>query len=289
MTPPVYKVEWVNRTRNARFYPPPSCTGKERDEETGFGYFGARYMDHELMTMWLSVDPMSDKYPGISPYAYCAWNPVKLVDPDGKDVWELSDDGSMIWKNRSNADTIRASDGSFVEVAEGVLFRAIKDGERGRDYTLTGEHYGLSFNTDENNAYEVFEFFADHSEIEYSLFEVNDGSNSTFMLTTSFQEKGDSWGSQQAQMYLNNNQLITHVHNHPNGSLQPSFEKDVPSFSGTQVNAYIYCPKGKNVAGFLKYGGYRRYNSSDALNGTEDKSTTRMTIYEFGKKYKHKS
>ena len=61
-----------------------SFTGKERDEETGYGYFGARYMDHELMTMWLSVDPMADKYPGISPYAYCAWNPVKLVDPDGR-------------------------------------------------------------------------------------------------------------------------------------------------------------------------------------------------------------
>ena len=26
---------------------------------------------------------MADKYPSISPYAYCAWNPVKLVDPDG--------------------------------------------------------------------------------------------------------------------------------------------------------------------------------------------------------------
>ncbi len=26
-------------------------------------------MDHELMTMWLSVDPMADKYPNISPYA----------------------------------------------------------------------------------------------------------------------------------------------------------------------------------------------------------------------------
>ena len=61
-------------------------TGKERDEETGYGYFGARYMDHEQMTMWLSVDPMADKYPGISPYAYCAWNPVKLVDPDGRDL-----------------------------------------------------------------------------------------------------------------------------------------------------------------------------------------------------------
>ncbi len=61
-------------------------TGKERDEETGYGYFGARYMDHELMTMWLSVDPMAVKYPSISPYAYCAWNPVKLVDPNGKEV-----------------------------------------------------------------------------------------------------------------------------------------------------------------------------------------------------------
>ena len=56
-------------------------TGKERDSETGDGHFGARYMDHELMTMWLSVDPIADKYSGISPHAYCAWNPVKLVDP----------------------------------------------------------------------------------------------------------------------------------------------------------------------------------------------------------------
>ena len=61
-------------------------TCKEKDTETGYGYFGARYMDHELMTMWLSVDPMSDKYPSISPYAYCAWNPIKLVDPNGMEI-----------------------------------------------------------------------------------------------------------------------------------------------------------------------------------------------------------
>ncbi len=65
---------------------PFTFTGKERDEETGYGYFGARYMDHELMTMWLSVDPMANKYPSLSPYAYCVWNPVKLVDPDGNTV-----------------------------------------------------------------------------------------------------------------------------------------------------------------------------------------------------------
>lgn len=62
-------------------------TGKEKDYESGFHYFGARYYWSELLTGWLSVDPMADKYPSISPYAYCAWNPVKLVDPDGME-WD---------------------------------------------------------------------------------------------------------------------------------------------------------------------------------------------------------
>ena len=76
-------------------------TGKERDEETGYGYFGARHMDHELTTMWLSVDPMADKYPSISPYAYCAWNPVKLVDPNGMEVLTNSDGWLINHENKT--------------------------------------------------------------------------------------------------------------------------------------------------------------------------------------------
>ena len=72
-------------------YSASNFTGKELDEETGYGYFGARYYDATLLTSWTAVDPMSDKYPNISPYAYCAWNPVKLVDPDGKDIVTLVD------------------------------------------------------------------------------------------------------------------------------------------------------------------------------------------------------
>ena len=59
-------------------------TGKERDAETGYYYHGARFNSSDLG--WLSVDPMAEKYPSISPYAYCAWNPVKLVDEDGEEV-----------------------------------------------------------------------------------------------------------------------------------------------------------------------------------------------------------
>jgi len=58
-------------------------SAKEKDDETQYSYFGARYYDSDL-SVWLSVDPMADKYPNLSPYAYCANNPVMLVDPDGR-------------------------------------------------------------------------------------------------------------------------------------------------------------------------------------------------------------
>ena len=38
------------------------------------------------LSLWLSVDPLSDKYPNLSPYTYCADNPVRLVDPDGRRI-----------------------------------------------------------------------------------------------------------------------------------------------------------------------------------------------------------
>ena len=57
-------------------------TDKERDAESGYDYFGARYYASPLYN-WTSVDPLSDKFPQISPYAYCNWNPIKFVDIQG--------------------------------------------------------------------------------------------------------------------------------------------------------------------------------------------------------------
>jgi RHS repeat-associated protein len=50
-------------------------TGKERDAESGYDFFGARYWS-SIIGHWLSVDPLADKYPNFSPYAYCHWNHV---------------------------------------------------------------------------------------------------------------------------------------------------------------------------------------------------------------------
>ena len=68
---------------------PYKFNGKELDEETGLYYYGARYMNPRL-SIWYGCDPMQEKYPSISSYAYCAGNPVKFADMFGLEIDENS-------------------------------------------------------------------------------------------------------------------------------------------------------------------------------------------------------
>ena len=61
----------------------------------------ARHYNSDL-SIWLSVDPMSDKYPGVSPYVYCANNPVRLVDPDGESFSEFDENGNYLRTIKDN-------------------------------------------------------------------------------------------------------------------------------------------------------------------------------------------
>ena len=70
-----------------------SFNAKELDEETGMYYYEARYYKPPVFT---SRDPMFEKYFWMTPYAYCANNPVKYVDPDGED-WVLSTGNKVYW------------------------------------------------------------------------------------------------------------------------------------------------------------------------------------------------
>ena len=58
--------------------------------------FGARAYD-PWSARWTSIDPMAQKYAGMSPYNYCAGNPVMMIDPDGND-WVFSiEDSTYVW------------------------------------------------------------------------------------------------------------------------------------------------------------------------------------------------
>ena len=57
-----------------------SFNAKELDEETGMYYYEARYM---APPVFISRDRLFEKYPFMTPYGYCANNPVIIIDPSG--------------------------------------------------------------------------------------------------------------------------------------------------------------------------------------------------------------
>ncbi len=58
--------------------------GKELDTMHGLNMydFGARQLD-PTSGLFTSMDPLCEKYYNISPYSYCAGNPIRYVDPTG--------------------------------------------------------------------------------------------------------------------------------------------------------------------------------------------------------------
>ena len=90
--------------RNGAWNLPYLFNSKELDEETGFYYYGARYLN-PTSGVWLSVDPLFEKYVGMSPYNYCAGNPVKLVDVDGRkiDISGLTEEQAVIYNDNITA------------------------------------------------------------------------------------------------------------------------------------------------------------------------------------------
>ena len=110
---------------------PYTFSAKEKDSETDLSYFGSRYYSSDL-SVWLSVDPMSDKYASLSPYVYCADNPVKLVDPDGEKIWIHDEEGGSVanayyqelvkWASSENINLSLGTDGYLNASFDGEYF-----------------------------------------------------------------------------------------------------------------------------------------------------------------------
>ena len=82
---------------------PYKFNGKELDEETGLYYYGARYMDPKI-SMWLGVDPLTEKYISVSGYVYCIGNPIRFVDPNG--CWHWEKNGNLHADRKDNTKTL---------------------------------------------------------------------------------------------------------------------------------------------------------------------------------------
>ena len=91
----------------------------------------------------LSVDPMTDKYPNISPYAYCNWNPVMMVDPKGMSAgWVKNDEGNVFWDNKTNS---QAEFNTNYAGKQGYSYAS--DADNPKSYTLPSGAGKLIMNT----------------------------------------------------------------------------------------------------------------------------------------------
>jgi RHS repeat-associated protein len=91
-------------------------TGKERDTETGFDYFGARYLS-PTTARFTTVDPVFTWEENLTDpqrwnrYAYVRNNPLRFVDPDGRQLFLAPPPGFQQTLTRNAA--IRDSIGAF--------------------------------------------------------------------------------------------------------------------------------------------------------------------------------
>ena len=223
-----------------------SFTGKEKDSETGYYYFGARYYNPDL-SIWLSVDQMSDKYPNLSPYNYCAWNPMRLVDPNGMELDDYQvDKMGNITKCKDQSHAIEGRDrlifkryggkvrydengiprNDFVETSKGI-FAKNTNGSIGKQEfsdisytnydgsTISYDATKIMFGTNENDAVKTFEFLSDKTDVEWSI--TGTSNRNQFVLTTSHSRGNDYLGTELADILDETGFLLYQFHNHHNG------------------------------------------------------------------------
>ena len=136
--------------------------------------YGARMYDSGL-GRWFSGDPLQERYYPLSSYSYCSGNPVKFVDIEGMwiDNYQLMADGSIVFLEKTDDayDVLYASNSAKkgdVNVNEFVTIydRTILPSLSGKPTSL-GTHY--AFTRDAVDAFNLFKFVADNSNVEWGL------------------------------------------------------------------------------------------------------------------------
>ena len=96
--------------------------GKEEQTEFGSPYidYGARQYS-PTTGRWLAIDPLAEKYYGVSPYAFCNNNPVNFVDPNGMD-WYEDELGNAMWREGNEMNYIDETGKEWRNIGEEYLF-----------------------------------------------------------------------------------------------------------------------------------------------------------------------
>ncbi len=213
---------------------------KEFDNETGFGYYGARYYQPEW-SVWLSVDPEYYRDMNQTPYHFSYNNPLAFIDPNGKHGYRPGPDGTIepidpethpeeAASGGDDFDVLYSSDLSStaaVTYKSGTFNDSRIMNAKNRENGENIEIQMINFNDQEDAARVTFNFLRDYQSDtkgiqEYSLTQgQNENGESRSILTTTRNSNGIEFGARPALGTLVrdgfSNNLSTR-HNHPNGT-----------------------------------------------------------------------
>ena len=134
--------------------------------------FGAR-MYNPVIARWTASDPLSEKYYGISPYAYCLGNPISIIDPNGMDIWTMDEKGNVVWVKESDDHRLyyMNNDGLLSDDYVSVSGRSILDDLTKTEAKVDGGAKVSSHTskTGINDIFKVFKFASDKTKVEWAV------------------------------------------------------------------------------------------------------------------------
>jgi len=166
---------------------------------------------------------MAGKYPHQSNYVYCSNNPIKVVDPNGEDEWEVNQSGYIRHIRNDKPDRLYAVYG-FGKERWGKRKSDVDPLDVDKSIMNTIDNRGkyTTFSTQNNRAKmdELFNFFADNTEVEWTQLSIHDEFENQYdYLSTSHENTNSELPSTyKAMVHANAKKgtLDTFKHSHPN-------------------------------------------------------------------------
>lgn len=211
---------WAERLSDSFTAHPWKYNGKEFVEMHGLDEYDskARWY-YPAICRTTTMDPLAEKYYPTSPYAWCGNNPMRFVDPEGKDVWELNANGEMIHhRQNSQVDSLYVTNSygktSGMEFAYGTIQNMSTNHElaiekEGNISPISLDLWNIST---EEHAKTIFEFFANNTDVEWSWINATKSGPPQYFLTTIHQK--DKEGGQD-YLFKRGFTIHQHTHSHP--------------------------------------------------------------------------